>query len=171
MKTNTTVVSKLARSFAQLAATLLTAVLISLAIPASAGTIGISNGTLIVGTESGDGSQVFDPTISGQNIVFSNLNFDVVTSGCSASGGLISCALADFQHLVILGGTGDDVLQLSDLHAPAFAIDALGEGGDDVLVGTPGNNINLFGGPGDDVITGMTGNCSSRGTGAFRPSP
>ena len=137
--------------------------------PAFAGTIGVSNGVLIVGTEAGDGEQVFSPIISGSNLLFDNLNFDVVTPGCTSAGGSISCSLADFSKLVILGGDGDDVIQLSGLTLPTFEIDALGGAGDDVLVGTavstPGL-VKLFGGPGDDVITGAAGDCSSRGTGA-----
>ena len=65
---------------------------------------------------------------------------------------------------MILGGDGDDVIQLSGISGLTFAITALGGRGDDVLVGTPGN-VKLFGGPGDDVLINMPGNCFSRGTG------
>jgi Ca2+-binding RTX toxin-like protein len=66
---------------------------------------------------------------------------------------------------VILGGDGDDVIQLSGISGLTFAITALGGRGDDVLIGTPGN-VKLFGGPGDDVLILQIGNCFSRGTGS-----
>ena len=146
------------------AAALVAGLMISLAVPASAGTIGISGGTLIVGTEPGDGNQVFTPVISGLDLILPNLGFDVVTPGCTGVGA-ISCPLAGFQNLVILGGDGDDVVDLTSIAGLTFPITALGGPGDDVLVGTPGN-VRLFGGPGDDVLILKPGNCFSRGTGA-----
>lgn len=143
---------------------LLAVLTIALAVPASAGTIGISGGILIVGTEPGDGNQLFAPTIAGLDLVFPNLDADIVTPGCTGVGS-IACPLAGFQELVILGGDGDDVIQLSGISGLTFAITALGGPGNDVLVGTPGN-VKLFGGPGDDVLINMRGNCFSRGTGA-----
>ena len=161
-----TVMLKLVRSSrgTRLAAALLAALTMANAVPANAGTIGIRGGRLIVGTEPGDGNQVFAPTIAGPDLVLPNLNFDIVTPGCT---GVMSftCPLAGFQELVILGGDGDDVIQLSGISGLTFAISALGGRGDDVLVGTPGN-VKLFGGPGDDVLISMSGNCFSRGTGA-----
>jgi Ca2+-binding RTX toxin-like protein len=156
----------LARPFrrTQLAAVLLGGLMITLAVPARAGTIGISGGTLIVGTEPGDGNQVFAPTIAGLDLVVPNLNFDIVTHGCTGVGS-VTCPLAGFQELVILGGDGDDVIELTGISGLTFPIAALGGPGDDVLIGTPGN-VELFGGPGDDVLISMTGNCFSRGTGA-----
>ena len=137
--------------------------MITLAVPASAGTIGISGGKLIVGTEPGDGSQVFAPAIAGLDLVLPNLNFDIVTPGCAGVGS-ITCPLAGFQELVIMGGDGDDVIQLTSISGLTFAITALGGPGNDVLVGTPGD-VKLFGGPGDDVLINMPGNCFSRGAG------
>ena len=139
---------------------LIAALLAIFALPLSAGTIGISNGQLIVGTEAGDGNQAIAPTISGQNIVFDNLNFDVVTPGCTGSGS-ITCSLADFQQLIILGGDGDDAITLSGISPATFGILAIGGNGNDVLIGTPGNNISLFGGLGDDVLIASPGNCVS----------
>lgn len=135
----------------------------ALAVSASAETIGISGGNLIVGAEAGDGNQVFAPAIVGSNLVFTNLNADIVTTGCTGVG-TINCPLAGFQQLVILGGAGDDVIQLSGISGLSFPIIGIGGPGDDVLIGTPGN-VKLFGGPGDDVITLFPGNCFSRGTG------
>jgi Ca2+-binding RTX toxin-like protein len=145
-------------------ANLLAALAITLAVPAFAGTIGISGGLLIVGAEAGDGNQVFAPTISGSDLILPNLNFDVVTPGCTGVT-TFSCPLAGFQELVILGGDGDDVIQLSGITGLSFPIIALGGAGNDVLVGTPGD-VKLFGGPGDDVLALSPGNCFSRGTGA-----
>jgi Ca2+-binding RTX toxin-like protein len=166
LKNKTKVMWNLAHSSRStyLAAALLAGLMITLAVPAHAGTIGISGGTLLVGTEPGDGNQVFAPTIAGLDLVLPNLNFDIVTPGCTGAAS-ITCPLAGFQELVILGGDGDDVIQLTGLSGFAFAITALGGPGDDVLVGTPGN-VKLFGGPGDDVLVSMPGNCFSRGTGA-----
>jgi Ca2+-binding RTX toxin-like protein len=136
-----------------------------LAVPAHADTIGISGGTLIVGAEPGDGNQVFAPTIAGSDLVLPNLNAAIVTPGCTDLGTSVTCPLAGFQEFVILGGDGDDVINLSGISDLTFAIIALGGSGNDVLIGTPGN-VKLFGGPGDDVLTVMPGNCFSRGTGA-----
>jgi hypothetical protein len=149
---------------ARRAAALLASLIITLAVPASAETIGIADGILIVGTEPGDANQVFAPTIAGLDLVLPNLNADIVTPGCAGVGS-ITCPLAGFNELVILGGDGDDVIQLSGISGLTFPITALGGRGDDVLVGTPGN-VKLFGGPGDDVLISMPGNCFSRGTGA-----
>ena len=166
MKNKTAVVLNLARSFrsTRLAAAVLAGLMITLAVPARAGTIGISRGTLIVGTEPGDGNQVFAPTIAGLDLVLPNLNFEIVTPGCTGVGS-VTCPLAGFQELAILGGDGDDVIQLTGISGFTFAITAAGGPGDDVLVGTPGN-VKLFGGPGDDVLISMPGNCFSTGTGA-----
>jgi Ca2+-binding RTX toxin-like protein len=138
--------------------------MVTVAVPASADTIGISGGILIVGTEPGDGNQVYAPTIVGSDLVLPNLHADIVTPGCTDAGSII-CPLAGFQELVILGGDGDDVIELSGISGLTFAITALGGRGDDVLIGTPGN-VKLFGGPGDDVLISKPGNCFSRGTGA-----
>lgn len=165
MKNKTQLMLNLVRSSraTRRAAAVLACLMITLAVPAPAGTIGITNGTLIVGTESGDGNQLFAPMIAGSDLVLPNLNFDIVTPGCTGVGS-ISCPLAGFQELVILGGDGDDVIQLSGISLLTFDITALGGRGNDVLVGTPGN-VKLFGGPGDDVLISMPGNCFSRGTG------
>jgi Ca2+-binding RTX toxin-like protein len=165
LKSKTTVMLNLARSSrgTRRAAALLAGLMITLAVPASAGTIGLSGGKLIVGTEPGDGNQVFAPTIAGLDLILPNLNFDLVTPGCAGVGSF-TCPLASYQELVILGSDGDDVIQLTGISGLTFAITALGGRGNDVLVGTPGN-VKLFGGPGDDVLINMPGNCFSRGTG------
>ena len=166
MKSKTSIILDFARSSrgGRLAAALLAVLMVTLTVPASADTIGISGRILIVGTEPGDGSQVYAPTIVGSDLVLPNLHADIVTPGCTAAAS-ITCPLAGFQELVILGGDGDDVIQLSGLSGLTFAITALGGRGNDLLVGTPGN-VKLFGGPGDDVLISMPGNCFSRGSGS-----
>ena len=146
------------------AAALVAGLMIMLAVPAYADTIGISGGTLIVGAEPGDGNQVFAPTIDGADLVLPDLNAAIVTPGCTNLGTSIVCPLAGFQDVVILGGDGDDVINLSGISGLTFSITALGGAGDDVLIGTPGN-VKLFGGAGNDVLTVMSGNCFSRGSG------
>jgi hypothetical protein len=165
LKSKTEAVSTVIRSSRskRRAAAVLAGLMITLVVPASGVTIGISGGILIVGAEPGDGNQVFSPTISGADLVFTNQNAAIVTPGC-AGAGTILCPLAGFQELVILGGDGDDVIQLSGISGLMFPIVAIGGPGNDVLVGTPGP-VDLFGGPGDDVLTSMPGNCFSTGTG------
>jgi Ca2+-binding RTX toxin-like protein len=144
-------------------AAIVAGLMIAIAIPACADIVGISRGTLIVAAESGDGNQVFAPTIVGSDLVFPNLKADIVTPGCAGVGSVV-CPLASFQELVILGGEGDDVITLTGISGPTFAITALGGPGDDVLIGTPGD-VKLFGGPGNDILVIKDGNCFSRGTG------
>ena len=165
MKSKTAVMLNLGCSFrgARRAAALLACLTITVAVPASAGTIGISDEILIVGTGPNDGNQLFAPIITGSNPVLPNLSSDIVTTGCTGVES-ITCPLAGFEELVILGGDGDDVIQLSGISGLTFAITAMGGPGNDVMVGTPGN-VKLFGGPGNDVLTVMPGNCFSRGTG------
>jgi Ca2+-binding RTX toxin-like protein len=131
---------------------------------ASAGTIGIRDLKLIVGTEPGDGNQVIAASISGMDIVFSGLNFDIVTPGCSGFG-TITCALSGFNELIVLGGNGDDAINLSAITAPAFSTLILGGPGNDVLIGSGGDDT-IFGGPGDDVLIGGPGiDCLNSGPG------
>jgi hypothetical protein len=148
---------------ARQALVLLACLIIALVIPASADIVGMTGGTLIVAAEPGDGNQMFAPTIVNSDLVFPNLDADIVTSACTGVGSVI-CPLAGFQNLVILGGDGDDVITLTGISALTFAITALGGPGDDILIGTPGD-VKLFGGPGDDIIVNKPGNCFSRGTG------
>jgi hypothetical protein len=122
---------------------------------ASAGTIGISDGKLIVGTEPGDGSQAISASIVGTNLVISGVNFDIVTPGCTGVGD-VTCALSGFNELIVLGGAGDDVISLGAISAPTFSTLILGGPGDDVLIGSGGDDT-IFGGPGDDILIGGPG--------------
>ncbi len=146
--------------------TLLAGVMITVAPLASAGTIGISGGSLIVGTEAGDGQQSIVGTTSGTNLLISGVNFDLVTLGCSGSGlGSFLCPISGFSQLFILGGDGDDVIDLTRISAPSFAITILGGAGADVLLGS-GHHDHIFGGTDDDVLIGGPGtDCLNGGPG------
>ena len=146
------------------ASTLFAGLMMTMAPVAWAGTIGISDGKLIVGTEAGDGGQSITAAISGANLVISGVNFDIVTPGCSGLG-TVSCALLGFTELIVLGGDGDDAISLGAIAAPPFATLILGGRGDDVLVGSGGDDT-IFGGPGDDVLIGGPGvDCLAGGPG------
>ena len=60
-----------------------------------------------------------------------------------------------FDHLVINGLAGDDVIQGSGL-AAGIPFTANGGDGNDILIGGTGNDI-LLGGAGDDVLIGGPG--------------
>lgn len=129
-----------------------------------AGTIGISDGKLIVGTESTDGNQSITASISGSNLVIEGIDFDIVTPGCTRQDAII-CALLGVTELVVLGGNGDDVINLSNISVPPFVTLLVGGPGNDVVIGSGGDD-NIFGGPGDDVLNGLGGrNCISGGGG------
>jgi Ca2+-binding RTX toxin-like protein len=90
---------------------------------------------------------------------------DVIQAGGDASGvsvrGLaaqvnISGAEAANDKLVIDALAGDDVVDGSGLAPGAIQLVADGGDGDDVLIGTPGNDT-LIGGAGDDVLIGNGG--------------
>jgi Ca2+-binding RTX toxin-like protein len=143
---------------------LVAGLMLTLAPSASAGTIGISDLMLIVGTEPGDGNQSIMVSILGTDLVISGTNFDVVTAGCSGVG-TVNCALSGFKELIVLGGDGDDVINLSALSAPTFDTLILGGAGNDVLIGSGGDDT-IFGGPGDDVLEGGPGqDCLNPGSG------
>ena len=140
--------------------------MITLAPFASAGTIGISDGKLIVGTETGDGNQSIAASISGMDLVITGVNFDLVTPGCSGVG-TVTCALSGFNELILLGGNGDDAISLGAIATPPpFSTLILGGPGNDVLIGSGGDDT-IFGGPGDDVLIGGGGfDCLSPGSGS-----
>ena len=138
----------------------------SLAHVGAAGTIGISGGTLIVGTEPGDGNQAISASVMATDLLISGTNFDIVTPGCTLLASLsVACPLGGFNELVVLGGEGDDVINMSAITAPTFDITILGGPGADVLIGSSGDDT-IFGGPGDDVLIGGPGNdCLNPGSG------
>jgi len=135
---------------------------------ASAGTIGISDGKLIVGTEPGDGGVSINVSIVGSDLAFSisGAPFVVVTPGC-AGVSLITCSLSGFNEVDVLGGDGDDAIILSDINSPPpFATFLFGGKGADVLVGSAGDDT-IFGDAGDDLLIGGPGvDCLVPGTGS-----
>ena len=141
----------------RVAGVLIAGLMMTLAPFASAGTIGISGGQLIVGTEPGDGAQSIAASITGTDLRISGIDFDLVTQGCTAVGSSsFDCPLSGFDELVVLGGSGDDAISLGAIAAPPFAITILGGPGNDVLVGSGGDDT-IFGGPGDDILIGGPG--------------
>jgi hypothetical protein len=150
----------------RLTGALLASLMMTLGSVASAGTLGISLGRLIVGTEPGDGNQAIVASMVGPDLRVSGISFDLVTPGCISQGSsTFACALSGFTELVVLGGDGDDVVDLSAISKPTFDITILGGPGDDVLIGSGGDDT-IFGGPGDDVLIGGPGiDCLSPGSG------
>jgi Ca2+-binding RTX toxin-like protein len=133
---------------------------------ASAGTLGISIGRLIVGTEPGDGNQTIVASMVGNDLRITGADFDLVTPGCTSLGSAtFDCPISGFNELVILGGDGDDAITLAAITQPTFDVTILGGPGDDILIGSGGDD-SIFGGPGDDVLIGGPGNdCLSGGSG------
>jgi Ca2+-binding RTX toxin-like protein len=79
--------------------------------------------------------------------------------------GTITCSLAGFNDLIVLGGDGDDIINLSAISSPPFDTLILGGPGNDVLIGSGGDDT-IFGGPGDDVLEGGPGqDCLNPGSG------
>ena len=124
--------------------------------PAAGGTIGISGTTLIAGAEPGDGPMGLAGFLSGSDLQLVGFDFPAVTPGCSAGPAVVTCALSGFTSLVIIGGSGDDAIDLSGLDGHAFAVTVLGGAGNDVLIGSTGDDV-MFGGAGDDLLFGGTG--------------
>ena len=162
------VMQSMVRSFRRplLTGALLAGLMMTLGSIASAGTLGISLGRLIVGTEPGDGNQAIVASMVGPDLRVSGIDFDLVTPGCTSQGSsTFTCAVSGFSELVVLGGDGDDVIDLSAISRPTFDVTILGGPGDDVLIGSGGDD-SIFGGPGDDVLIGGPGNdCLSPGSG------
>jgi Ca2+-binding RTX toxin-like protein len=138
--------------------------------PATGGTIGISGGTLIAGAEPADGSVVVLGSLSGGDLVLQGVDFSVVTPGCSAGALTVSCALSGFTSLVIIGGSGDDIIDLTQISGHAFAITILGGGGNDIVFGSAGNDA-IFGGADDDNLSGGPGDNFLDGPESGAPEP
>ena len=60
------------------------------------------------------------------------------------------------DRLTVNALTGDDVVEASGLAAGAIQLTENGDDGDDILIGSAGNDV-LSGGPGDDVLIGGPG--------------
>jgi Ca2+-binding RTX toxin-like protein len=123
---------------------------IAIAVPASAGTIGISNSTLIFGADLGEQIAISAST-TPTDLLLSGATFDILTPGCFANGAdSVTCALSGFTNVIIIGSALDDVVTLSGV---TIALDffVTTKDGDDILIGGAGNDI-LKGGNGDDIL-------------------
>jgi hypothetical protein len=138
--------------------------MIALALPASANTIGIKDGVLIVGAEPGDGNQEFRVLEAGPNWAF-DLDAEIVTPGCTRVGGIIECEKLGVGEMVFIGSDGDDRIDVSNISTHNLIIWELGEAGNDTLIGGGDGDVRLYGGSGDDDFTATPGNCVSTGTG------
>jgi Ca2+-binding RTX toxin-like protein len=131
-----------------------------------AATIGI-NGSILTATADG-GDDVVVVSLTGTNLTFDGTAFTIVTPGCNA-GTLTSivCSVSNVNEVRIVMGAGDDVLQMSGVPDQlAITFIALGQAGNDIMVGTAGAE-SMYGGAGDDVLIGFTGilSCGDGGTG------
>jgi hypothetical protein len=152
------------------AAAVLAGLMIAWALPASANTIGIKDGTLILGAEPGDGNQEYLVEDGGPNLafwVFSNLDAAIVTPGCFQVGERdIECQKTDVAQMILIGGDGNDFIDVSDLFDPLLRIQEFGGAGNDTLIGGSGEfDIRLYGDAGDDQFVTTLSNCVSTGTG------
>jgi Ca2+-binding RTX toxin-like protein len=116
---------------------------LDLASPPGSGTGDGQPDTIIINATSGD--DVITVSSSGGVITVSGLAATVTISGAEAAN----------DRLVINGLGGNDVITASTLTGIQLTAD--GGDGDDVLIGSPGNDT-LLGGAGDDVLIGGPGN-------------
>jgi Ca2+-binding RTX toxin-like protein len=115
---------------------------LDLASPPGSGTGDGQPDTIIINATSGD--DVITVSSSGGVITVSGLAATVTITGAEAAN----------DRLVINGLGGDDVITASTLTGIQLTAD--GGQGDDVLIGSPGNDT-LLGGAGDDVLIGGPG--------------
>jgi Ca2+-binding RTX toxin-like protein len=97
---------------------------------------------------------IFMNATNGDDVItFSNNNGVVTVSGLAAQ--LTISGFEAIDRIVINGLAGDDVVDASGL-GTAMQFTANGGDGDDVLIGSDGNDV-LNGGAGDDVLIGRLG--------------
>lgn len=126
------------------------------AAPASAGTIGISGNTLVIGAEASDAGMTLIGSMLGSDFGLLVLGgmFDVVTPGsCSGGPTDITCALAGVTSLRVLGTDGDETFAFTGV---TLAATFVGGSGNDTILGTDGNDI-IHGGLGFDTLLGGLG--------------
>ncbi|GEP57979.1 beta strand repeat-containing protein [Reyranella soli] len=97
---------------------------------------------------------VLNATNGNDAIVVTNNNGVITVSGLGGADVEITGFEANNDRLVINGLGGDDVIEASGLSG--ILLTANGGDGDDVLIGSPGNDT-LTGGAGDDVLIGGAG--------------
>jgi Ca2+-binding RTX toxin-like protein len=106
------------------------------------------------GTGDGQTDTVVINATSGDDVIsIANVNGVVTVTGLSETVTITGFEATD--RLVINGLAGDDVIESSKL-GTAMQLTANGGDGDDVLVGSAGNDV-LTGGAGDDVLIGNGG--------------
>ncbi len=99
--------------------------------PASAGTIGISDTTLIFGADPAEQLGLTGFT-SATDLFLDGAVFNIVTPGCFANGANgVRCPLAGFETLTIVGSELDDVVSLSGVSGLNVFVAA--KDGDDVV--------------------------------------
>ena len=108
------------------------------------------------GSGAGDGQAdtIIINATSGADVITVSSSGGVITVSGLAETVTITGAEAANDRLVINGLGGDDVIQASGLSGIQLTAD--GGDGDDVLIGSPGNDT-LIGGAGDDVLIGGGG--------------
>ena len=117
----------------------------------------ISTSSAPPGSGIGDGQAdtiIINATSGDDDIVVSSSGGVITVSGLAATVTITGAEAAN-DRLVINGLGGDDVITASTLTGIQLTED--GGNGDDVLIGSPGNDI-LLGGAGDDVLIGGPGN-------------
>lgn len=115
----------------------------------------------------------FDPALGQLSIVCDEADDEIVLSISKKGRILVNGSPVDGKpsvvttaELVVLGGDGNDRIDLQALIGFKGTITVDGEAGNDVLLGSPGNDVlaggdgidRLYGGGGDDVLFGGAGN-------------
>lgn len=119
--------------------------------PSSVGD-GQTDTVVVSGTANNDNIVVTD---DGTGVALQNLYAPIHIAGSEAT-----------DNLIVSAGAGDDVVQAATLPAGAIHLTADGGSGDDVLIGSAGNDT-LLGGDGDDLLIGNGGqDVLDGGTGA-----
>jgi Ca2+-binding RTX toxin-like protein len=111
-----------------------------------------------IGGTAGDGSAdtvIVKGTAGNDAIAVTNSGTIAQVQGLAALVTITGAEAANDQ-LQVKGGDGDDAISASGLDAGMIQFVADGENGNDILVGSVGNDT-LRGGPGDDVLVGNGG--------------
>jgi Ca2+-binding RTX toxin-like protein len=118
-----------------------------------------------IGGTAGDG-QVDTVTVNATNgddvVLVSSLGSEVVVNGLSAQVAVDHAEATD--KLVINGLAGDDVFDASGLEAGKISLQLFAGAGEDIVIGSAGNDA-IDGGAGNDVLFGGDGNDTISGGG------
>jgi Ca2+-binding RTX toxin-like protein len=116
---------------------------------------GVKNVNLDLGGVDGAADTVVINATSGADTIFVSSSGGVITVSGLSETVTITGAEAANDRLVINGLGGDDIIDASGL-AGGIQLTADGGQGDDLLIGSPGNDT-LLGGAGDDILIGGGG--------------